>query len=172
MKTEEIRAQITLQEIELASKRAYMTEQNPEYVRALATIAALKANLVKLQGNPDEADVKVSVSQLSDIGFAYIHQMRDLKYKQSLLELYSKQFELAKMDESKASPLVQVVDKALPPEERSAPKRAQMMVIAMLIALVISIMLAFIMNALDTAKQNPESAERLNLLRRYFQRGK
>jgi uncharacterized protein involved in exopolysaccharide biosynthesis len=67
---------------------------------------------------------------------------------------------------------VQVVDKAMPPEERSAPKRAQMMVIATLLALVISIMLAFIMNALDTAKQKPESAERLNLLRRYLQRGK
>jgi uncharacterized protein involved in exopolysaccharide biosynthesis len=117
-------------------------------------------------------DVKVPVSQLSDTGFAYIHQMRDLKYKQSLMELYSKQFEMAKMDESKESPLVQVVDKALPPEERSAPKRAQMMVIATLLALVISIILAFIMNALDTAKQKPESAERLNLLRRYLQRGK
>jgi uncharacterized protein involved in exopolysaccharide biosynthesis len=76
------------------------------------------------------------------------------------------------MDEAKESPLVQVVDKAMPPEERSSPKRAQMMVIATLLALVISIMLAFIMNALDTAKQKPESAERLNLLRRYLQRGK
>jgi capsular polysaccharide biosynthesis protein len=47
-----------------------------------------------------------------------------------------------------------------------------MMVIATLLALVISIMLAFIMNALDTAKQKPESAERLNLLRRYLLRGR
>jgi tyrosine-protein kinase Etk/Wzc len=174
MKVEEIRAQITLKEVELSSKRAYMTEQNPEYVRGLATLAALKANLTKLEGstNPSVGDVKVPVSQLSDIGFAYIHQMRDLKYKQSLLELYSKQFEMAKMDEAKEAPLVQVVDKALPPEERSSPKRAQMMVIATIIALVISIMLAFIMNALDTAKQKPQSAERLNLLRRYLQRGK
>ena len=174
MKVEEMRAQITLKELDLASKRAYMTEQNPEYVRSLATLAALKANLTKLEGstNASGADVKVPVSQLSDIGFAYIHQLRDLKYKQSLMELYSKQFEMAKMDEAKESPLVQVVDKALPPEERSAPKRAQMMVIATLLALVISIMLAFIMNSLDTAKQKPESAERLNLLRRYLQRGK
>jgi uncharacterized protein involved in exopolysaccharide biosynthesis len=174
MKVEESRAQITLKELELASKRAYMTEKNPEYIRDLSILAALKSNLTKLQGKADraEVDVKVPVSQLSDTGFAYIHQMRDLKYKQSLLELYSKQFEMAKMDEAKESPLVQVVDKAMPPEERSAPKRAQMMVIATLIALVISIMLAFIMNALDTAKQNPESAERLNLLRRYLQRGK
>jgi uncharacterized protein involved in exopolysaccharide biosynthesis len=174
MKVEEIRAQITLKEVELASKRAYMTEQNPEYVRSLATLSALKANLTKLEGsaNASGADVKVPVSQLSDTGFAYIHQMRDLKYKQSLLELYSKQFEMAKMDEAKESPLVQVVDKAMPPEERSSPKRAQMMVIATLLALVISIMLAFIMNALDTAKQKPDSAERLNLLRRYLQRGK
>ena len=174
MKVEEIRAQITFKELALASKRAYMTERNPEYVRSLATLAALKTNLTKLEGstNASVADVKVPVSQLSDTGFDYIHQMRDLKYKQSLLELYSKQFEMAKMDEAKESPLVQVVDKAMPPEERSAPKRAQMMVIATLLALVISIMLAFIMNALDTAKQKPESAERLNLLRRYLQRGK
>jgi hypothetical protein len=41
-----------------------------------------------------------------------------------------------------------------------------------LIALIMSILLAFIMNALDAAKQNPGSAERLNLLRRYLQRGK
>lgn len=174
MKVEENRAQITLKELELASKRAYMTEKNPEYVRDISILAALKSNLAKLQGGSDraEGDVKVPVSQLSDVGFAYIHQMRDLKYKQSLMELYSKQFEMAKMDEAKESPLVQVVDKALPPEERSTPKRAQMMIIATLIAFVISIMLAFIMNALDTAKQKPESAERLNLLRRYLQRGK
>ncbi len=174
MKAEEMRAQITLRELDLASKRAYMTEQNPDYVRGLATLVALKANLTKLEGNTNAsgADVKVPVSQLPDTGFAYIHQMRDLKYKQSLLELYSKQFEIAKMDEAKESPLVQVVDKAVPPEERSSPKRAQMMVIATILALVISIMLAFIMNALDTAKQKPESAERLNLLRHYLQRGK
>jgi uncharacterized protein involved in exopolysaccharide biosynthesis len=60
----------------------------------------------------------------------------------------------------------------LPPEERSSPKRAQMMITVTLIALLISILLAFIMNGLDTAKQNSVSAERLNLLRRYLQRGK
>ena len=173
-KAEELRAQISLKDIELASMRRYMTEQNPGYMQALATLAALKANLSKIEGGPIEsgADVKVPVSRLPDIGFAYIHQVRQLKYQQTLFELYTKQFELAKMDEARESPLIQVVDKALPPEERSAPKRGQMMVIATIIALVISIMLAFIMNAIDTAKQIPESAERLNLLRRYLQRGK
>jgi uncharacterized protein involved in exopolysaccharide biosynthesis len=173
-KAEELRAQITLRNVELASMRRFMTEQNPAYMQALATLSALKDNLTKLEGstNASGADVKVPVNQLSDTGFAYIHQMRDLKYKQSLMELYSKQFEMAKMDEAKESPLVQVVDKALPPEERSSPKRAQMMVIATILALLISIMLAFIMDALDTAKQIPKSAERLILLRRYLQRGK
>ena len=174
VKAEDLRTQITLKDIELASMRRYMTEQNPTYKQALATLDALKANLTKLEGRPadSEVDIKVPVNKLPDIGFAYIHQLRQLKYQQTLFELYTKQFELAKMDEAKESPLVQVVDKALPPEERSWPKRAQMMVIATILALVISIILAFIMNALDTAKQKPESAERLNLLRRYLQRGK
>ena len=172
MKVEEIRAQITLKELDLASKRAYMTEQNPGYLRSLAILGALKANLTKLEGSASGADVKVPVSQLSDTGFAYIHQMRDLKYKQSLMELYSKQFEMAKMDEAKESPLVQVVDIAMPPEERSSPKRALAMVIVTILALLIGIILAFTINAIDTAKQMPESAERLNLLRRYLQGGK
>jgi len=171
-KAEELRAQITIIDVDLASMRRYMTEQNPTYMQAHATLAALKAKLIKLEGSPIEADVKVPVNKLPDIGFAYIHQLRQLKFQQTLFELYTKQFEIAKMDEAKESPLVQVVDKALPPEERSWPKRAQMMVIATILALVISIMLAFIMNALDTAKQNPTSAERLNLLRRYVLGGK
>jgi tyrosine-protein kinase Etk/Wzc len=85
-----------------------------------------------------------------------------------LFELYSKQFEIAKMDEAKEAPLVQVVDKALPPEERSAPKRAQTMLIAALLSLLVGIMLAFMMNAIDNAKQNPETSKRLELLRLYL----
>ena len=85
--------------------------------------------------------------------------------------MYSKQFEIAKMDEAKDSTLIQVVDKALVPEERSGPKRAVIVIEATLIAFFISILLAFLRESSERAKQNPESAQRMNLFRRYLRRG-
>ena len=171
---EGVRFKIANMEVELAAKRAYMTEQNPEYRRALEVITALKDRLAKLEGIHSESkvDVKVPISKLPDVGFAFIHQLRDLKYQQMLFELYSKQFEIAKMDEAKNATLIQVVDKALPSEERSAPKRSVMVVTAMLIAFFISILLAFLREASERAMHNPGSSERISLLRRYLQRGK
>ena len=151
-----------------------MTEQNPEYRRARELISALKARLAKLEGSHGESqiDVKVPISKLPEVGFDYIHKLRDLKYQQMLFELYSKQFEIAKMDEAKDAILIQVVDKALPPEVRSSPKRAVIVTTVMLAAFFFSIFLAFLIEASERAKQNPESSERISLLRRYLQRGK
>lgn len=171
---ETVKSQIATRQTDLAAKRAYMTEQNPEYRRALEVIVALKAHLAKLEGghNVGQADVKVPISKLPDVGFDYVHKLRELKYNQMLFELYSKQFEMAKMDEAKDNTLIQVVDKALPPEERSAPKRAVIVITATLIGFFISILLAFLKDATERAKLNPESTERIGLLRRYLQRGK
>lgn len=170
---ESVRSEISSKQVELAAKRAYMTEQNPQYIRSLEMIAALKVHLAKLVGSHTEnkVDVKVPLSKLPEVGFAFIHQLRDLKYQQMLFELYSKQFEIAKMDEAKNSALIQVVDKALVPEERSGPKRSVIVITATLIAFFISILLAFFRETAERAKQNPESAQRMNLLRRYLRLG-
>ena len=170
---ESVRSEISSRQVELAAKRAYMTEQNPQYIRSLEMIAALKVHLAKLVGSHTEnkVDVKVPLSKLPEVGFAFIHQLRDLKYQQMLFELYSKQFEIAKMDEAKNSALIQVVDKALVPEERSGPKRSVIVITATLIAFFISILLAFFRETAERAKQNPESAQRMNLLRRYLRLG-
>ena len=151
-----------------------MTEQNPEYQRAREVVSALKRRLAKLEGSHGESqiEIKVPISKLPDVGFDYIHKLRKLKYQQMLLELYSKQFEIAKMDESKDAILIQVVDKALPPEVRSAPKRSAIVITATLIAFFFSIFVAFFREASERAKQNSESVQRISLLRRYLQHGK
>jgi uncharacterized protein involved in exopolysaccharide biosynthesis len=102
----------------------------------------------------------------------YLNNMRELKYQQLLIETIKKQYDVAKMDEAKDANLIQVINEPLVPEYPSKPQRDVIMTIGALLGLILSIILAFIMNGLDQAKQNLESAERLNLLRRYLQRGK
>jgi uncharacterized protein involved in exopolysaccharide biosynthesis len=104
----------------------------------------------------------------SKIGSVFLNAMRDLKYQQFLVETIKKQYDIAKMDEAKDASLIQVINEPLVPEYPSHPKKQLIVTIGALIGLLISIILAFIMNALNEAKQTPESAERLNLLRRYL----
>jgi uncharacterized protein involved in exopolysaccharide biosynthesis len=54
----------------------------------------------------------------------YIGRYRDFKYQETLFELYARQFEVARVDESREGSLIQVLDPATPPERKSKPKRA------------------------------------------------
>jgi uncharacterized protein involved in exopolysaccharide biosynthesis len=114
-----IKAQVTAAEVRLQAMRAYMTELAPDFKQAQQNLAALRIQLVKAEESDDGA-------ALSD----YIGKYRDYKYQETLFELYAKQFELARLDESREGALIQVVDVATPPEYKSKPKRLILALIA------------------------------------------
>jgi tyrosine-protein kinase Etk/Wzc len=53
-----------------------------------------------------------------------------VKYHEALYEILAKQYEAARLDEAKAGPLVQVIDKAVVPERKSWPPRTIMVITA------------------------------------------
>ena len=167
-----LRAQITSKELELASMRSFATEQNPAYQKIKLSLASLRGQLKNIENNSEpQKNISVNIKS-SKIGSVFLNAMRDLKYQQLLVETIKKQYDIAKMDEAKDASLIQVINEPLVPEYPSHPNKQLIVTIGALLGLLISIILAFIMNALNEAKQNPESAERLNLLRRYLKRGK
>jgi uncharacterized protein involved in exopolysaccharide biosynthesis len=70
--------------------------------------------LIKLEANGD-------ASPNTD----YVSRYREYKYQEALFELLSRQYEVARLDESRESGPLQVIDIATPPENKSKPKRAQ-----------------------------------------------
>lgn len=54
---------------------------------------------------------------------AYVERYREFKYQETLFELFARQLELARSDEAREGPLIQVIDAATPPEVKSRPKR-------------------------------------------------
>jgi tyrosine-protein kinase Etk/Wzc len=168
-----IRSQITANEMQLASLRVYATEQNPQYQKTILSLAVLRAKLQKLEGANEVSDNDGGgIKKASKTGSVFFNNMRDLKYQQTLVETLKKQYDIAKMDEAKDANLIQVINEPLIPEQPSKPQRDLIISIGVILGLLFSIILAFIRNALDAAKQKPELAERLNLLRRYLQSGK
>lgn len=101
----------------------------------------------------------------------FVRIARDVKYHEMLLGAMAQQVSAATIDAAKDSTGIQVLDKALPPERKSKPKRALIVLLATLAALFIGVIWAFIREAAERSRQDPGQAERINLLRRYFRRG-
>jgi uncharacterized protein involved in exopolysaccharide biosynthesis len=79
------------------------------------------------------------------MGTEYLRKLRQLKYNETIFELLSKQYELAKLDEAKDAVVIQVIDRAVPPERKSKPHRAQIVLLAMVTALFLSVLIALLL---------------------------
>lgn len=111
-------------------------------------------------------DAERVVDKTPNTSLKYLDAVRNLKYQEAVWEILARQFEMAKMDEAKDFPLIQVLDKATPPEQKSKPKRSTIVIFAALVAGFVSILWAFIKEANEKAKAVPEQAERLRFLKR------
>jgi len=153
----QLQAQIDAQEVKLASMRGYLTEAAPDFKQALTELTALRAQLSK---------AAMPSKQPAGADADYVARYRDFKYYETLFELFSKQFELAKVDEAREGNIIQVVDAAQPPERKSKPKKALIALMTTLAVGFALLLFVFIRQALRGAAQTPESAEKLNNLRK------
>jgi uncharacterized protein involved in exopolysaccharide biosynthesis len=108
-----LRAEITAAEVRLQALRRAFSDNTPEMQQQLAALGALRSQLSRIESaarEPNEVD--------------YIGRYREFKYQETLFELFARQYELARVDESREGALIQVVDVAAAPEKKSRPKRA------------------------------------------------
>jgi uncharacterized protein involved in exopolysaccharide biosynthesis len=153
-----LKAQITVQEIKLASMRTFMTDANPEFRVGIQELAALRTELSKAE----QSSPAKSVGN----GAEYIAKYRDFKYHETLFELMAKQYELARLDEAREGAVIQVVDVAQPPERKSKPKKSLIAVVTTLAVLIVAVLLVFARQAFRNMAGQPESADKLGRLRR------
>jgi uncharacterized protein involved in exopolysaccharide biosynthesis len=107
-----LRAEATAAEVRLLTLRRNLSETTPEVQQAQAMLSALRGQLAR-----SESPVDVNG------GPDYVGKFREFKYQETLFDLFSRQYELARLDESREGSLIQVVDVAQPAERRSWPRR-------------------------------------------------
>jgi capsule polysaccharide export protein KpsE/RkpR len=155
-----LKAEISVQEVKLGSMRGYLADSAPEFRQAQTELQALRTQLTQ----SDKEDTK-SAGQ-SD----YVSNFREFKYQEALLELYLRQYEMARLDEGREGAVVQVVDAAQPPELKSSPMKARIAKISTLAAALALLVFVFIRNGLRSKDQTPESAEKLTRLRQSWRK--
>ncbi len=156
-----LKAAITAQEIKLASMRGYLTESAPDFKQAQTELSAMRGQLARA-----ETEEPASAGKDSD----YIARFRDFKYHETLFELFAKQYEMARVDESREGAIIQVVDLAQPPERKSKPKKALVALLSTLATGFALLLFVFVRQALRGAAQTPESAEKLTRLGQAWRR--
>lgn len=155
-----LKAQISVQEVKLATMRGYLADTAPEFKQALNELMVLRSQLTRA----DQEDTK-PLGQ-SD----YISHFREFKYQEALLELYLRQFEMARLDESRDGAVVQVVDAAQVPERKSKPKKGQIAAMSALAGGFALLLFVFIRQALRGAGADEASAQKLQNLRTGWRR--
>jgi uncharacterized protein involved in exopolysaccharide biosynthesis len=107
-----LRAEVTAGEVRLQALRGMLADNAPEITQLQATLGALRSQLSRFEtGSPQKNDAD------------YIGRYREFKYQETLFDLFARQYELARVDESREGALIQVLDVATAPERKSKPKR-------------------------------------------------
>jgi len=108
-----LRAELTAAEVKLQALRRNLADGAPEVLQQQSMAGALRSQLASLERSTQtggDAD--------------YISKFREFKYQETLFELFARQYELARVDESREGGLIQVVDPASLPEWKTRPKRS------------------------------------------------
>jgi tyrosine-protein kinase Etk/Wzc len=134
-----VRAQIAEREVQLKVLRTIATPQNPDVQRLAAELRALRAELARMESTQGSAGsaVDMPVGKIPEAAIEYVRARRELKIQEALLESMIRQYEIAKLDEAKEGPRLQVVDTALPPDRKSKPARVVIVLLSTLAALVV-----------------------------------
>jgi tyrosine-protein kinase Etk/Wzc len=153
-----LRAGIAVKEVEAKVLRSFATAQNPDLQRVEEEIRALRTELDKVETSKGHGfDPLMPSRRIPEIGMEYLRKLRQVKYNETLFELLSKQYELAKLDEAKDAMVIQVIDHAIPPERKSRPQRALIVALAMVTALFLSVFIVILLEPLRERPARPSS---------------
>jgi LPS O-antigen subunit length determinant protein (WzzB/FepE family) len=163
----QLRAQIASKEVSIQALRMSATDQNPDVLRAQEEVTALRSQLLLLEKDPRNArsgNSEIAGGRIPTVRLEYVRKFREVRYHETLLELLSKQYEAARIDEARA-PLVQVLDRAIPPDTKTGPPRMILTLGFGALGLFLGCVVSLAAQSFRKLEQLPEYALKLALLR-------
>jgi uncharacterized protein involved in exopolysaccharide biosynthesis len=160
-----IKGQLMAKEVELQTFLSYATPNNPRAEILKAEIEELRQGLREMEegkrGNhPSPKSIFIPTARIPDLSLQYARLLREAKIQLTLYELLTQQYEMARIQEAKDSPTVQVLDVAKVSGKRVKPKRKQIVLLSGFSSLFVSVVLAFLLDFVGKSKVKQASDER------------
>jgi uncharacterized protein involved in exopolysaccharide biosynthesis len=160
-----LRAQVAAKQVEVQALRSYSTEQNPDVQLAERELTSLQAEEARLeQSNHVPGIAGLGLGNVPAAGLEYLRAAHELQYQQALFDMLMKQYDAAKLDESKDAAIIQVVEPAIEPDRKSSPKRALIVLISVVLGFFAGCILVLILWWKQIAQFDPIAAKQLQEL--------
>jgi uncharacterized protein involved in exopolysaccharide biosynthesis len=161
-----LRAQVAAKQVEVQALRSYSTEQNPDVQLAERDLVSLQAEETRLeQSNHAPGIAGLGLGNVPAAGLEYLRAAHELQYQQALFDMLMKQYDAAKLDESKDAAIIQVVEPAIEPDQKSSPGRLRILLLFAIGGFFVSCFLVRILCWRDMAHSNPDLSKALQNLK-------
>jgi uncharacterized protein involved in exopolysaccharide biosynthesis len=132
-----LRAQLAAKQVEIQAMRQFAAEQNPDLERAEQESASLAAQLAAtdVEREHREGDLVDPRGSMTQNGLDYARALREMKYRETMVQLLARQYEVARVDEARQGSLIQVVDAATVPDRPSSRYRLWIFLCGLLAAI-------------------------------------
>jgi capsule polysaccharide export protein KpsE/RkpR len=139
-----LQAELIVGQSELDSLQQIYGEGNVRVRAARARIGVLKTELRKMSGSESSGDLTggsgenselyPSLRQLPRLAVPWADLYRRVRIQETVFELLSQQYEMARIEEAKDTPVVAVIDEPLVAEKKSFPPRLLMILLLTMLA--------------------------------------
>ena len=164
-----LQGEAAAKEMQIQAMRSYATAENPQIQLAEQELSAIRAQIAHLAGgNKQESAGDLPLEKVPGAGLEYLRSWREVKYREALFEFLTKSYEEAQIDEARDASVIQVLDRAQPPERRSRPHRTSIVLLATLFAFMVSVTWVFVSEILERSRENPENLAQIHLLKTYL----
>lgn len=143
----ELKTRIIEREVRLKVMRTSTTAQNPDVQLLTSELAALRGELARMESSVPPTvksasatggGIDIPIGKLPAAAIDYVRAAREVKFQETMLASMLRQYEAAKLDEAKEGPVLQQVDVAQPPDRKSKPSRALIVLGSALAAVLLS----------------------------------
>ena len=140
----ELKAKTEVAKLERDLLRNNFGEDNPLVQEAELKVSELNKRLASMKFGEDKnikssLDLFIPFKEVPQAGIEYIRLTREYEIQTKVLEFIYPIYEQAKIEEQKDIPAVLVVDKAIPPQKKSSPKRSLIVIAAFLLSFFFSV---------------------------------
>ncbi|MDH4070946.1 MAG: hypothetical protein OEV30_11040 [Ignavibacteria bacterium] len=163
----ELKSQILFKEVEIGYLQRVFGMEAPKIRSAQAQVRELSAKFNQMQhGEPDGSGARPdalfpALKDLPEIGADFVRLFRAFEIQNRLLEFIVPIYEQARIEEQKTIPVVMVLDKATPAEQKSRPKRSIIVVIATALAFIVSVTVVLSVEAFRKLQNTPARYARI-----------
>lgn len=139
-----MRAQVAAKQVEIQAMRQFAANENPDLERAEQQLSSLESQLAAMNVDNDRADgdLVAPKGKLSEAGLEYARAMREVKYREMVQDLLSRQLEIARVDEARQGSMIQIVDPALVPDRPTSFYKIWIVLASLLLSLPTGLLIA------------------------------